>query len=72
MQNVILLGKLSFRSNRPEMLYKKGVFKNFTRKKRLWHRCFPVNFLKFLGTPFFNRTPSVAASALTKKTFNEN
>ena len=22
-------------------------------KKRLWHRCFPVNFAQFLGTPFF-------------------
>ena len=22
-------------------------------KKRLWHRCFPVNFDKFLRTPFF-------------------
>ena len=22
-------------------------------EKRLWHRCFPVNFVKFLGTPFF-------------------
>ena len=21
-------------------------------KKRLWHRCFPVNFAKFLKTPF--------------------
>ena len=21
-------------------------------KKRLWHRCFPVNFIKFLRTPF--------------------
>ena len=21
-------------------------------KKRLWHRCFPVNFVKFLETPF--------------------
>ena len=28
-------------------------------KKGLWHRCFPV---KFLRTPFFNRTPPVAAS----------
>ena len=27
------------------------VFCNFT-KKRLWHRCFPVNFPKFLRTPF--------------------
>ena len=22
-------------------------------KKRLWYRCFPVNFVKFLRTPFF-------------------
>ena len=22
-------------------------------KKRLWHRCFPVNFAKFLRTPFW-------------------
>ena len=22
-------------------------------KKELWHRCFPVNFVKFLRTPFF-------------------
>ena len=22
-------------------------------KKRLWHRCFPVNFAKFLRTTFF-------------------
>ena len=22
-------------------------------KNRLWHRCFPVNFTKFLRTPFF-------------------
>ena len=22
-------------------------------KKKLWHRCFPVNFVKFLRTPFF-------------------
>ena len=22
-------------------------------KKRLWHSCFPVNFAKFVRTPFF-------------------
>ena len=22
-------------------------------KKRLWHRCFPLNFVKFLRTPFY-------------------
>ena len=27
-------------------------------KKRLWHRCFPVNFVKFLRAPFFLRTSS--------------
>ena len=25
-------------------------------KKRIWHKCFPVNFAKFLRTPF-SRTP---------------
>ena len=25
-------------------------------KKRLWHRCFPVNFVKFLSTPFLQNT----------------
>ena len=26
-------------------------------KKRLWHGCFPVNFVELLRTPFFKRTP---------------
>ena len=30
-------------------------------KKRLWHWCFPVNFVKYLRTHFC-RTPLVAAS----------
>ena len=39
------------------MFCRKGVLRNFTRprtlfKKRLWHRCFPVKFVKFLRTPF--------------------
>ena len=25
-------------------------------KKRLWYRCFPVNFVKFLRTPFLQNT----------------
>ena len=25
-------------------------------KKRLWHSCFPVNFAKFLRTPFLQNT----------------
>ena len=47
-----------------EVIYKKGVLKNFAKFigehlcqshfliKRLWHRCFPENFAKFLRTPF--------------------
>ena len=31
-------------------------------KKRLWHRYFSVNFKKILRTPFFHRTPPMAAS----------
>ena len=30
-------------------------------KKRLWHRCFPVDFANFKNT-FLYRTPPVAAS----------
>ena len=52
----------------PEVFCKKGVLKNFTKltgkhlcqslfltllKKRLWHRCFQVNFAKLFRTPFF-------------------
>ena len=29
----------------------------FPLKKSLWHRCFPVNFAKFLRTPFLQNTP---------------
>ena len=50
---------------------RKGVFRNFAKftgkhqrqklffnfiKKRLWRRCFPVNFAKFLRTPFVQNT----------------
>ena len=27
-------------------------------KKRPWHRCFPLNFAKFLRTPFLQNTPA--------------
>ena len=67
LQVILLSIELSYRSSRPEVFYKKGVPRNvanFTRKhmyqrlatllkKRLWHRCFPVNFANFLRTSFF-------------------
>ena len=48
-----------FRSSRPEVFCEKGVLKNFSKStgnhlsQRLWHRCFPVKFAKFLRAPFF-------------------
>ena len=38
-----------------------------TLKKRLYHRCFPVNIVKFLKTA--NRTSPVAASETLKRMF---
>ena len=59
-----------YRSSRLEVFCKKGVLRNFTKltgkhlcqslifnkAAGLRHRCFPVNFAKFLRTPFC-RTP---------------
>ena len=33
------------------------ILQNSYEKRRPWYRCFPVNFAKFLRTPFFCRTP---------------
>ena len=53
-----------FSSSRPEVFCKKGVLRSFAKftgkhlrpttlfKKKLWHRCFPVNSAKFLWTHF--------------------
>ena len=50
---------------RPEVFYKTDVCKHFRSSRpvhlrpatllqmRLWHRCFPVNFVKFLRIPYF-------------------
>ena len=61
---------VSFRSSHQRCSIKIGALKNFTKftgkhlrtgvqidsAKRLWHRCFPVNFTKFLRTPFLHNT----------------
>ena len=45
-------------------------------KKRLWRRCFPVNFTKFLRTPFFSEHPwwlrLISASCKVKFCLLEN
>ena len=73
-----------FRSSRPEVFCKKGVLRNFAKFAvkhlcqsllfnevaglRLWRRCFPVNFVKFLRSAFFiEQTPLVVASANLSK-----
>ena len=53
----------SYRSSHRRCSVGKGFLRKFAKftglrpatllKKRLWHRCFPVNFVKFLRTPFF-------------------
>ena len=54
------------RSSRPKVLIIKSVLRNFRKKfnkiaglraatllkKRLWHRCFPMNLANFFRTPF--------------------
>ena len=60
---------MPFKSNCSWMLYRIGVYKNSAKfsgkhlhwslshiKKRLRHRCFPVNFTKFFRTPFLQNT----------------
>ena len=37
-------------------------------KKRLWHRCFPVNFVKFPRTPFFTEHLWTTASEPGRET----
>ena len=59
-----LSSHLLHRSSRMEVFCEKGVpcsGSATSLKKRLWHRCFPVNFTTFLRKPYY-RTPPVAAS----------
>ena len=45
------------RSSHRRCSVKKAVLRNFTKfTGKLWHRCFPANFVKFLGKPFLQNT----------------
>ena len=62
--------KIRGRSSRLELFCRKSVLRNFTKftgkylcqslffnkVAGLWHRCFPVNSVKFLRTPFLQNT----------------
>ena len=65
---IFFFGNYTLWSSLPDVFCKKDLLRNFAKftekhlcqslrartllKKRLWHRCFPVNFAKFLRTPF--------------------
>ena len=61
-----------FRSSRPEVFCKKGLKPTTLFKKGLWHRCFPVNFTKFLRISFFIENLLVAASGYYHQSFYKN
>ena len=64
------------RSSHSEVFSEKGLTSATLLKKRLWYRCLPVNFAKFIRTPaFFYKTPLLAASfypRLQFKAINNN
>ena len=65
-----------YRSSHQRCSMKKGVLKNFHKIHRktpvpesgtgVWHRCFPVNFVKSLRTPFFTEHLWMTASISTE------
>ena len=66
----VIIIKITHRTNCPEVFCKKVVLRKIAKftakhlclrpatllKKRLWHRCFPVNFAKFLRLPFLQNS----------------
>ena len=54
----ILFQSVVMRANALKWNFRSSLF----LKKRLWHRCFPVNFVKISKNTFLHRTPLVAAS----------
>ena len=52
-RKVVLRNFLKFTGNTcARVSFSTGLRPATLLKKRLWHRCFPVNFAKFLRTPF--------------------
>ena len=65
----------TYKSSHRRCSVRKGVLRNSQENtcarvsfliKRLWHRFFPVNFVKFLWTPFLTEHLRTTASAHTK------
>ena len=59
---------IKIKSNHRRRSVRKGILRNFAKfvtllKKRLWHRCFSVNFAKFL-TPFLHLLATASKNVL--------
>ena len=55
-----------------KVLLKSIKFRATLLKKRLWRRCFPVNFAKFLRTPFLKNTSAFVVRRNAKYKKEEN
>ena len=59
----------------PEVFYQK-VFLKILLKRRLWYKCFPVNFVKFLRTApdgcFYTNDPNAHIPTFCKRWYNDN
>ena len=63
-KSILHRNNIKNKSSHQSCSVKKGVLRNFAKftgpatllKKRLWYRCFPVNFAKFLRTAFSQNT----------------
>ena len=66
----VLLGKVfsEISQNSQENTSARVSFLIFLLKKWLWHRCSPVNFAKFLKTPFLQNTSGRLLLCLSKNT----
>ena len=53
---------------RVSFLIKSQVWPTTLLKIRLWHKCFPVNFAKFLRTRFLQNTGGLACSFIENET----
>ena len=64
--------KIHKKLNVPESLFNKvaGLRPATLLKKRLWHRCFPINFVKLLITPFLSVTV-ILVQTLTSLYFHD-
>ena len=69
---------LNHKKRHPNVFYNKVILKKFAKFieqhlcwslliKRLWHRCFPVNFTKYLRTHFYKRPPGKCLLGITIK-----